>query len=287
MNRAGFTEELMLGEDGEAPGANSEFQLIAGNTSKPSVATLPREIVIVQAPKPLESTQHVAAVMSEELEKRLVRVHRVVWNSPGYISSIEDKECIVLADLEKSHLLQASKDEFHVIQQTILKASSILWVSGSIGPDAALITGLARTIRNEVPGCKFRVLQAHEVSLDLPSTWSHFILRVLLSSTTDNEFTIKDGFLQTSRVVEYRTRNETLAVALGRQEPKVVHMPLSEASSPVKLCIKNPGMLDSLYFEPDDIPRTPLPYGQVEIDVKASGIKLVLPFFSPQEIEKS
>lgn len=270
LNRAGFTKELLLGE---ASTPNNEFRLIAGNTSKSPPAIISGEIIIVQAPEPSKSAQNVADALSEELEKQSVRVLRLDWSSPEYISGIEGKECIVLADLEKSHLLQASQEEFHIIQQTILNAGGILWVSGSIGPDAALVTGLARTIRNEIPGSKLRVLQTNELSLDSPTLWSHYILRLLQSQTPDSEFTIKDGFLQTSRVVEYHTRNETLAVSLGRQEPKVVNMPLSEASSPVKLCIKNPGMLDSLYFEPDDIPNSPLSPGHVEIDVKASGIK--------------
>lgn len=273
MNRAGFTKELLLGDDGEVPKPSNEFRLIAGNTSKQSKVAIPDEIVIIQAPEPSEPAQKVAAVLSEEIEKQFVRVLHVEWTSPEYVPSIEGKECIVLVDLEKSHLLQPSQEEFRIIQQTILRAGGILWISGSIGPDAALITGLARTIRNEIPGSKFRILQTNELPLVAPTTWSRHILRLLQSPIPDSEFTIKDGFLQTSRVVEYHTRNESLAVSLGRQEPKVVHMPLNEASTPVKLCIKNPGMLDSLYFEPDGIPSSALPYEQVEIDVKASGIK--------------
>ncbi|CRG92673.1 Nonribosomal peptide synthetase 14 [Talaromyces islandicus] len=269
LNRAGFTKELLLGD---ALPPKNEFRLIAGNTSKRLAVTIQGEIVIVQAPEPSKSAQNVADALTEVLEKQCVRAIRVDWSLPEYISVIEGKECIVLADLEKSHLLEASQEEFPIIQQTILKAGGILWVSGSIGPDAALVTGLARTIRNEIPGSKLRVLQTNELSLASPTTWSNYILRLLQSPTLDSEFTIKDGFLQISRVVEYYTRNDALAVSLGRQEPKTVHMPLSETSSPVKLCIKNPGMLDSLYFEPDDILNSPLASGQVEIEVKASGV---------------
>ncbi|KAH8698372.1 putative polyketide synthase [Talaromyces proteolyticus] len=249
-----------------------EFQLVIGKSPKPASSSIPEEIVIVEAPQATNSAQKLASHLAEELGRQSIRVNRLEWTSKNYISSIEGRSCIVLADLEKAHLLQASPDEFRIIQETILKAGSILWISGSIGPDAALVTGLARTVRNEVPGSEIRVLQINNTPLDSVSAWSKPILRLLQSTTADTEFTLEGGVFHITRIVEDRTRNEDLAIALGRQEPKLTQTSLSEIPGPVKLSIKNPGMLDSLYFEPDYTPETDLPAGQIEVDVKASGV---------------
>lgn len=232
----------------------------------------------MEACEPSPAAQQVASQISQELEKLSIRTSRFRWGSD--VSQLNSKSCIVLTDLEKALLLQASSADFRAAQQMVLEAESLLWVSGALGPDAHLASGLARSVRNEVAGIKFRTLQVNGTPLEMAHEFASMVLRVLQSSAADEEFIAEGGIITVSRFLEDRRRNEILATMLGKRDSKAELMPLDAAPDAVKLGIRNPGMLDSLCFEPDTTPEAPLAPGEVEVQVKASGVKYVIHFIS-------
>ncbi|KAJ5273172.1 polyketide synthase [Penicillium angulare] len=209
-----------------------------------------------------------ASNLEELLALKGISTSRLQWNAEN-VATLHGKSCIILTDLQRSLLADMSEEDFNLLKDLILQSQSLLWVSGDIGPQASLVAGLARSVRNEVPGMDFKTLEITKTSLN---KFSEIIDRVLLHAGPDTEFVAIDGQAGVRRLLEDQPRNESLATILGNFPAKVKHVPLKDAAGPVKLGIRNPGMLDSLCFERDDIPNTPLKDGTVEVDVKATGI---------------
>lgn len=269
MEQANLTNHVVLQD------SQKQLRLTVAAAHSPNLTgnTLSEEIYLVEASHPSPAAQKITEQISQELEKLSISAIRFQWGSD--VSQLNSKTCIVLTDLEKSLLLQASSTDFQAAQRMILEAESLLWVSGPLGPDSHLASGLARSIRSEVAGIKFRTLQITCTPVESAVQFSSMVLRVLQSSAPDQEFVTEGGLVTVSRFFEDKRRNEVLATALGKYDPKPELMSLKAAGGPVKLGVGNPGMLDTLCFEPDTIPETPLAPEEVEVQVKASGVKYV------------
>jgi zearalenone synthase (highly reducing iterative type I polyketide synthase) len=236
---------------------------------EPARSEIPAEIVLVEDSYSGLYQDNFASRLQAILERTGSSLIRSPWSQD--MSSLQGAT-IIVTEFKKSILRDISAETFYSLRKLILGAESILWVSGDIGPDAAMASGLARSVCNEVPGMQFKTLQMASTPLE---SYPDIISRVVHAPGPDTEFRVIDGEISISRFLEDRPRNETLAATLGESEPNTQHLMLKETPGPVKLCVKNPGMLDSLCFEPDSTPETPLKEGQVEVDVKASGIKYV------------
>lgn len=241
---------------------------IAGSAPQSNQSS--EEYVLVESPQAKTEQRNIVGQLEGLLGKSSTRV---TWGSK--LPTLEGKACIILTDLESAILRDISRDDFEYLQQIVTGSEKILWVSGVTGPDRSLIAGLARTIRNESAGQQFDVLE-----IDNPPTEAlpELINRIRQASTEDSHFRAVNGQLCISRILEDETRNEALATGLGQIDPKMTQLALKDAPGPLKLCVKNPGMLDSLCFESDDKPSLPLDDDMVEVDVKASGIKYVVLF---------
>ncbi|KAJ5403181.1 hypothetical protein N7509_003052 [Penicillium cosmopolitanum] len=266
LERAGLTNHFAL-EDSQ-----KQFRLTvaAAQAPSPAISIPAKEIFLVEACEPSPAAQEVASQICRELEKLSIRTIPFRWGSD--VAQLHSKSCIVLTDLEKALLQDVSSADFHAAQQMILQAEGLLWVSGALGPDSHLISGLARSVRNEVAGIKFRTLQVNGTPLEFSHEFASMILRVLQSSLADDEFISDGGIIKVSRMLEDRRRNEILATMLGKRDSTAEMMPLDATPGPVKLGISNPGMLDSLWFEPDTSPEIPLAPDEIEVQVKASGV---------------
>jgi hypothetical protein len=108
-------------------------------------------------------------------------------------------------------------------------------------------------------------------SLEVPDRLASHIVKLTISQCADSEFVEKEGALHVSRALQDGAFNEELSAYL--HGGKVELMPLGKCHGPQKIHIGSPGMLDSLQFEADDLAWSSLQPGQVEIEVKATGIK--------------
>ncbi|PHH63522.1 hypothetical protein CDD81_5803 [Ophiocordyceps australis] len=230
-----------------------------------------RHITLVESANPSTLAQAVAAAVAQRLHHASISTSRFAWGSDT--CQLKGRQCIMLTDLEAALLKDPSPTDLAGVQSLFSHAEQILWVSGPLGPDAALITGLARTVRNEAAGIQLRTLELADVALADADACADAVCRVLDQQTTaDDEFRLASATLQTSRLVEDEERNEELAQMLGRKEKTPVPTAIQEPPQAMKLCVGQVGMLDSVCFEPDALALEPLAEGEVEIDVKASGV---------------
>ncbi|KAK3297911.1 PKS01 highly reducing polyketide synthase [Chaetomium fimeti] len=235
------------------------------------------EVVILQSPDPSAAAADLASSLVAELTSTGYPASLHTWGACD-TAAIEGKACISLVEVDRPVLRQLTEDHFTFIKGLILGAQKVLWVGAfpETDPNSAIVTGLARVVRSEEPGIVFHTLQ-----LSLPSkgagadTLPGLVLRAFQTPGGENEFRVNNGTIEISRVVEDGELNADLLESLGvaRAETATVkQVPLEEAGTPLKLSVRNAGLLDTLCFEPDTLPDTPLGDDEVEIEVKATSL---------------
>ena len=230
----------------------------------------PQEVMLVEATKASASSQAVASSLTADLENAGYKTTSFVWGSD--MSILSGKPVISLLELETSVLQNLTDQDFTLIKKLVLEATSIFWVVGFDDPSAAMIDGFARVVRNETPGLLFRTFHT-EKRPSLPAeNFTKLISRAFSSTLEDDEYLVRDNLIHVSRIEEDDSLNEQINSLLPGAQGKIVNMPLKEAQHPLKLCIPNPGMLDSLCLEADEVPDTDLEEDFIEIQVKATAL---------------
>jgi hypothetical protein len=228
-------------------------------------------VTLIQMANPSEAAQAVASDLAMSLERSGFTATPFIWGSD--MSHLSGKSCISLVELEKPLLRDLTDQDFASVQQLVLGATKILWVVGFDDPSAAMVDGLARTVRNETPGLSFCTFHAEEQYSSSAASLGDLIGRVFSSTTEDDEFLVKDHLLHVSRIEEDEALNVQINDILPGAQERISSMPLGQAQYPTRLCVRDPGMLDSLCLEPDDLPRTELEDDFIEIQVKATALK--------------
>lgn len=257
------------------PAVHNQFRLLVSGKSDSAVNSshheAVEEVVVVESANSSSVARSLATVLTQKLARKSIRTRRFLWGSD--VSELKGQFCIVLTDLEEALLKDPTAKDFGDVQSLILQAGRLLWVSGPLGPDSALMTGLARSVRNEVPGIQFRTLQVEDREITEADAFSDLIVRVWQYKGSDDEFITEDHLIKVGRLVEEKDRNEKLAQLLGQKETPIIQTELEETPQALKLCARQIGMLDSLCYESDELATKPLVDGEIEVEVKASGIK--------------
>lgn len=230
-----------------------------------------REIVILETANPSVKSSALATQLVHELENRTIKATRMAWDQ--LTCDFSQKECISLLELETSFLEDLSEADFSAVKNIILDSANITWVTALHGPAGAVASGMARSIRNEIPGKVFRSLQVQDNSLDTPEKLAFLVGQVATTATADDEFREDAGVLQVCRVVEDVPMNEDITQLLVEGKENVENMALEHVNGPQMLAIRAQGMLDTLCVETDDVAGNELGNDEVEIDVKATGLK--------------
>ena len=229
------------------------------------------EVVILEAPVTSPKSQAFSSQLGSELERHSIIANRVKWNRNLY--SLKGKRCISLLELETPILPSLSAKDFTAMKTLVLQSSSLLWVSSATDPAGNLAPGMARSIRNEMPDMELCTLQVQSESLDSPESLISAITRLATVFVEDDEFLEEDGILKVSRVVEDTMMNQLISASKPTDKGGVETMSLKQANGPRKLAIQNQGMLDTLCYELDDVASCHLADDEVEIKVKATGLK--------------
>ena len=260
------------------PSADQEYEVKSGLAEKPTSLNRSMtpssingfaDIVIVEAPNASKKTEAFATRLVSELDKRHVQARRSVLDKDDFL---DEAPCISLLELEKPFLLNLNATDFKKLQSLILRSSRLLWVSGISGPSCALVTGLARSIRNEVPGKDFRTLLLDSGLLSIDHS-TMLVAQLAINSTLDTEFVEQNRVLKVSRLQEDEEMQKELTSWVCQKGSTSRLCVLDRVRSHSKLAIREPGMLDTLFLEADSISESDLNDEEVEIEVRATGLK--------------
>lgn len=230
-----------------------------------------REIIILEASDPSDRSSALAVQLVHEFEGRAIKTSRVPWDRKT--CDFTEKECISLMELETSFLEDLSEADYNAVKNLILVSATLTWVTALDGPAGAVACELVRSLRNDIPSKVFRSLQVRDTSLDSPDMLAFLITQLTTITTPDDEFREDAGVLQVCRAVEDAAMNEDVTQLLVEVKESVEIMALEQVDSPQMLAIRAQGMLDTLCVEQDDVAGTELENDEVEIEVKATGLK--------------
>lgn len=201
------------------------------------------------------------------------RVERATW--PVDASACKSIRIISLLELEDPFLATISKQDFSAFQQMILQASSLVWVTKTGNPMLTMYTGLVRSARNERPNTDFVSLTLSSKTATESCLAARLVTKVALSHPEDTEYVEGNGLISVCRleaIEEFKDSVNALMLDGNAEE-----MTLGEAGRPLKLEIGSPGMLDTLYFGTDESTSIDLLNDEIEIRVRASGLKYESP----------
>lgn len=190
--------------------------------------------------------------------------------------------CIFLDELDSPILATLSSEDFDAVQQ-LCSAQGLLWVLQDANletdtPNANLIPGMIRTIRNENAGILPIMLDLDGKERLSADATSDIICRVFKASwgteslmgEVEREYMERNGKVFVPRVVEDNDASRWVVRQDGKADLEL--QTFDQVDRPLSLTIGSPGLLDTLYFEDDKSATTSLSDDHVEIKVKATGV---------------
>ena len=233
------------------------------------------EILILQHQHCSERVQSFASCLRESLEAQAFDVKSVLWEQVG-TSAFSSGNYISLLELESSLLSEIGSEEFSQLRRLLLECSNLMWVTAIDTPAKAMASGLLRSVRNEIPGTRYRTISLQPYALEVPEKSASRLGALATTSTTDDEFREEDGVIKISRFEEDSSLQEKLsALVTGAKDIVGLSHP-RKLEGQHKLAVGTQGMLDTLCLEPDEEVSSDLGDDEVEMKVKATGLKWVL-----------
>lgn len=252
-------------EDGKSIALYSSREAQQGPTANGSTA---HEAVIIQPSTATSTAEKFASMLKETLQHQGYSVSISVWHNGISAEDVKGKTYISLMELERPLLEDLSEPDFETVRTVGLNCERLLWITCGDNPAFGMVDGLARTMMSENASIKFQILHLSE-----PTGHQYgpsLATRVLASNTGDNEFQEVGGILQIARFFKSHQQNESIRHHL---EASVRIENIAEQGEALRLTIGNPGLLDTLRFVPDERMDPALEGHEVEVQVKATGIK--------------
>lgn len=239
-----------------------------------------KNIVIVA-----DANSSVQSQASEKLQKLLsgeisVKVDVCDFVSASSMSVPDEVVFVVFEELDKPLLYKLTSEQYPELRRFLISAKDILWINpygGSLpaNPEYAVLSGLARAIRNEYEDHKFTTM-ALEVDGNVSDEQIHLVHQILRKNHThtnlvagEPEYIEMDNALNIPRVVQNSNLSQDIFTrSLVQQSGETV----VKLAPPLVLKIGSPGLLDTLQFVEDERFAQPIANDEVEIETKCIGM---------------
>lgn len=277
------------------------------NTTSVILSTVPEGVVTPKKDRDGSATVHVlyeegrASTLVDkvcrEFEQRGITIKEGSLNDKAVVESITP-ESRVVAFLDQHHLLaQSGEQELGVFQHVARNAASLVALTscGTVkghNPDSALVSGLLRVLQNENPGSRFTSVDIDADEFDLGPESDGVaadLARCIVDHETqlatqrnedenlegnprDSEFVWQDGCMWVSRYVPDAGFHSKHGLDKRSVKPELQPFDMSQ-DSPVRAAFETPGVINSLYFTPNEgIKTQPLISGYIDVHVAAAGL---------------
>ena len=221
-------------------------------------------VTIVGLSRPSEMACHLTAQLLSHFHHQRVESDSVCWDDDPQWQ--RGRLYIVMLEIEHAFLANLSERDWQRLKKLFARASNVLWLVKNDTPDAGTVLGLARVVRNELGSLDLRTLRItqHGYSQKL----IQLVGNLALHTTDDHEFREMNGNLEVSRIVPLEDLDRRV---IGHAQKSEEAVTLGDFD--MKLSVQQPGLLDTLCFEPDYDAVRPLGPDDIEIDVRATGLK--------------
>lgn len=186
----------------------------------------------------------------------------------------DDPFCVFIDSPSNSLLKDVSSDTFDVLKKLIMDVKGLLWViSDSHSPNANMITGILRTVRQENGGRSLLTLD----KLPYTSDGAAAITRLTgtlrdpeYASSMDADFTWHEDMMYLPRYRPLASAKQAFASEAGvtmRQEQKLWQDDVS-----FEMTVDAVGSPDSIYWKRNNVLRQSLGEDEILIKIEASGV---------------
>ena len=190
---------------------------------------------------------------------------------------LDKATCIFLDESEPPILTTTSDAQLEQIKR-LCQAQGVIWVTAHPlltpkGPEAAMVSGLARSLRAENLALKFAVLHYSQDGTNLVDSLGQVYQKVFLDTPSeefDFEYMEHEGMLYVPRLYE-DDKVEDVIVKHGRQ-PAPEPQPFLQPDRALTLKHDGTGMISGLHFDDQVTTAFPLEHEKIRIVVKAMGV---------------
>ncbi|KAF2715992.1 hypothetical protein K431DRAFT_316867 [Polychaeton citri CBS 116435] len=265
MKDVGFSgvETVIHDTDSES---HRQYDLITTTKPETSAGTAARnELMIIASSSSISPPPPLVQQIVSSVSAQGRIAYTIDWNDQTV--DFKGKDVLSLLEVEKPFLQDLDEVHFAALRRLCTQAKDITWVTRGSQPEAGIATGLFRSIRQERADVRIRVLSLTTTYVSGPVGAIAAILKVLNSQSTDVEFYERDGILNLKRLNADSASEQVGLQARTHTGSELVA--LKELSAPVLMSIENPGLLDTLRFQPNTSVLGALHEEGVEIEVKA------------------
>ncbi|OTA97786.1 hypothetical protein M434DRAFT_26522 [Hypoxylon sp. CO27-5] len=280
LKSSGFSEPELVFSDSESERDSLSTILVSSPTGPPLdfknlEYAKDRAVLVIHGFTTSWESPLVQLVSSKLRDTGLTEISEGSFYDAATLDDLESKLIVIIQDQQWFSLEHLGEKEYVLFHTTVSRYKHILWLSevlptlgvSSIDP----IQGLARTLRMENHGHIFAtvgidtshtaVLEAHIES----SLWN--FLRGVNTGLYEPELVQIGDLLQIPRVYECDSLNQRVYEFSSES----LERPQRFGERNLKLTVRQPGLLDTLYFE--EVPDSgPLASGEIEVEVKAIGV---------------
>jgi zearalenone synthase (highly reducing iterative type I polyketide synthase) len=237
-----------------------------GQTEAYTNGKLAYEAVLVEPSATSATIKGFSSAVQDLLKQEGHNVIVKSWDETIKAEDVKGKVFISLLELEQPLLDNMSERDFENVRTVVLNCERLLWITRGDNPALGMVDGFARCMMSENAGMKFQVLH-----LSQATGLQHgpaLAAQILDSESSDNEYREVDGLLQVARIVKSHEQNQSIRHHL---EDSTRFETLGDEA--LRLSIGKPGLLDTLRFVSDERMGPPLGDDEVEVEVKATGLK--------------
>ena len=218
-------------------------------------------------------------IMQAKLRAHGVRMCNTLIEAFEASSSFDASSIVLVLDALCAPILATPTDtQWAALKRLLCSGKQVLWVTKGTqiakvtDPDNAMVHGLFRTIRQELPGTKLMTLDLEQAdSVTAITTIQRLLQMLTIGASVESEYAERDGILFIARLVPDTPVNSFKAVETGKGLDPVVKG-FHETDVQVRLQSESLGTLNSLMFCETDTERAPIEPDHVEVEVVAVGV---------------
>lgn len=191
--------------------------------------------------------------------------------------------CVFIAEMSEPILSGLAEEGFLALRKMLTSAKGVLWITtgGTMEcgrPEAAMVTGLMRTLRSENAGIRYVTLDLDTAREPYTTETAGTISKIFEATfdsehesvNVDLEYTERNGQIFIPRVLPDPGANK--ALLQNSDHPVVEEQSFHQKDRPLLMETGTAGLLDTLRFVDDFGSEEPLPGDFVEIAPKAFGL---------------
>ena len=214
------------------------------------------------------ATQGLSSMLKKALESQGYSVTAESWGAEINPNDPKGKTYVSLLEIGQPVLDNLSERDLLNVRAIVLHCERLLWITHGNNPSFGMIDGFARCFMSKIAGTKFQLLHLSESTRLQHGPF--LATRILESDSSDNEYQEVGGFLQVAHIFKGHKQNESVRQNL---EDSTCLETLADQDDALRLTVGKPGLLDTFRFVSNERMLTPLEDHEVEIQVKATGLK--------------